>query len=91
MIAADPLPSGGQEPPVHLDRIPGGGRGVVRSLGGAANPVRQRLMELGLTIGSEVRVVRKAPFGGPIEISIRGYRLSLRRSDAHIVMIDRLA
>ncbi len=46
-------------------------------------------MELGITIGSEIQVIRKAPFGGPIEISVRGYRLSLRRTEARIVLIDR--
>jgi ferrous iron transport protein A len=75
----------------HLDRLPQGTKGVVRSIGGASNPLRQRLMELGITIGSDIEVIRKAPFGGPIEISVRGYRLSLRRTEAHILMIDRLA
>jgi ferrous iron transport protein A len=73
---------------VALDSLPGGGGGKVTAIGGASTPLRQRLMELGITIGSEIRVVRKAPFGGPIEISVRGYRLSLRRSEARMVMID---
>ena len=72
---------------VPLDSLPGGGGGTVRSIGGASTPLRQRLMELGITIGSEIRVVRKAPFGGPIEIAVRGYRLSLRRAEAEMVMI----
>jgi ferrous iron transport protein A len=72
-----------------LDKLPGGGIGTVCSIGGASTPLRQRLMELGITIGSEIQVIRKAPFGGPIEISIRGYRLSLRRTEARIVLIDR--
>jgi ferrous iron transport protein A len=74
---------------IQLDRLPQGARGAVRSIGGASTPLRQRLMELGITIGSEIEVIRKAPFSGPIEISVRGYRLSLRRTEAHIVMIDR--
>jgi len=73
---------------VALDSLPGGGGGTVKSIGGGSTPLRQRLMELGITIGSEIRVVRKAPFGGPIEISVRGYRLSLRRAEARMVMID---
>lgn len=83
--------TGGTEsaPAIPLDKLPGGGGGTVRSIGGASTPLRQRLMELGITIGSEIRVIRKAPFGGPIEISIRGYRLSLRRTEARIVLIDR--
>jgi ferrous iron transport protein A len=74
---------------ISLDRLPGGGRGIVRSIGGTTTPLRQRLMELGITIGSQVEVIRKAPFGGPIEISVRGYRLSLRRSEALLVLVDR--
>ena len=73
-----------------LDRLPQGASGTVRSVGGPSTPLRQRLMELGITIGSELRVIRKAPFGGPIEISVRGYRLSLRRTEAHIVTVDRI-
>jgi ferrous iron transport protein A len=73
---------------VALDTLPGGGGGKVRAIGGASTPLRQRLMELGITIGSDIRVVRKAPFGGPIEIAVRGYRLSLRRAEARMVLID---
>lgn len=73
----------------HLDRLPGGAKGTVRAIGGSSTPLRQRLMELGITIGSDVEVIRKAPFGGPIEISVRGYRLSLRRTEAHIILVDR--
>ncbi len=73
---------------VSLDSLPGGGGGTVTSIGGDSTPLRQRLMELGITIGSDIRVVRKAPFGGPIEIAVRGYRLSLRRAEARTVMID---
>jgi len=78
----------GRNGAVALDTLPGGDGGKVAAIGGASTPLRQRLMELGITIGSEVRVVRKAPFGGPIEISVRGYRLSLRRAEAKMVMID---
>jgi len=79
---------GGANGAVSLDSLPGGGGGTVASIGGDSTPLRQRLMELGITIGSEIRVVRKAPFGGPIEIAVRGYRLSLRRAEARTVLID---
>ncbi len=87
--AARNAPRDGDDGTSPLDRLPGGGRGVVRSIGGASTPLRQRLMELGITIGSEIEVIRKAPFGGPIEISVRGYRLSLRRTEARMVLIER--
>ncbi len=49
---------------------------------------RQRLLELGVTLGSEVNVVRVAPLGDPIEIKVRGYLLSLRKADAAQVTLD---
>ena len=42
----------------------------------------QRLLEMGLTVGTECTVVRYAPLGDPIEIKVRGYHLSLRQSEA---------
>lgn len=50
--------------------------------------VRRRLMDMGLTRGTEVIVRRVAPFGDPIELTLRGYELSLRRADAEMVEIE---
>lgn len=47
-----------------------------------------RLMEMGLTDGETVRVVGRAPLGDPIELSIRGYKLSLRRLEATRVQVQ---
>lgn len=47
-----------------------------------------RLMEMGLTEGEEIRVLAVAPLGDPVEYEIRGYRLSLRRSEAKRVAIQ---
>lgn len=47
----------------------------------------QRLMEMGLTDGEQVRLVGFAPMGDPIEFSVRGYRLTLRRSEAKRVTV----
>jgi ferrous iron transport protein A len=44
--------------------------------------VAQRLMEMGLTDGESIRLIGFAPMGDPIEFSVRGYRLTLRRSEA---------
>jgi ferrous iron transport protein A len=46
-----------------------------------------RLMEMGLTPGVELRVVGVAPLGDPLELELRGYRLSVRRSEAERVQI----
>jgi ferrous iron transport protein A len=50
--------------------------------------LRRRLMDMGLTRGTEVLVRRVAPFGDPIELTLRGYELSLRRADAEMVEIE---
>lgn len=49
---------------------------------------RLRLLEMGLTSGTHVKVVRAAAFGGPLDIQIRGYQLSLRRDEAIAVWLD---
>ena len=51
---------------------------------------RQRLLEMGLTVGVEFEVVRFAPMGDPIDIKVRGYHLSLRKKEASGVRIERL-
>ena len=50
---------------------------------------RGRLQEMGLIRGTVVQFVRSAPLGDPIEIRVRGYRLSLRRQEAEAVIIER--
>ncbi len=59
---------------------------VVQVLGN--DDVSLRLLEMGVTPGAEVRVVGAAPLGDPLEIEIRGYRLSLRRTEAGRVAIE---
>lgn len=50
----------------------------------------QRLMEMGLTRGAAIEVVRFAPMGDPIEIRVRGYHLSLRKSEAAGISVEEL-
>lgn len=47
-----------------------------------------KLMEMGLTIGSHVKVLYRAPLGDPIAIDIRGYVLSLRKSEAALIEVE---
>ncbi|MFO0944988.1 MAG: ferrous iron transport protein A [Planctomycetota bacterium] len=70
-----------------LDRLKPGERGSVRAILGPPM-LAQRLMEMGITEGEEVEVVRLAPLGDPIEIRIRGYELSIRKSDARNVALN---
>ena len=64
-----------------LDRLAAGERGVIASLN-CEPAISRRLMELGLTPGTLVEVIRRAPLGDPLEIIARGVHLSLRRSEA---------
>ena len=50
--------------------------------------VRQRLMEMGLTKSSECELIRFAPMGDPLEIRVRGYSLSLRKSEAQGILVE---
>lgn len=51
-------------------------------------PVRRRIMDMGLTKGVEIYVRKMAPLGDPIEITLRGYELSLRKAEAEMVEIE---
>jgi ferrous iron transport protein A len=72
-----------------LSELAIGGRGRVSIVNGA-DELTMRLLEMGLTPGVEVAVVGAAPLGDPLELEIRGYRLSVRRSEAARVEIDPL-
>ena len=50
-------------------------------------PVRRRIMDMGITKGCEVFVRKVAPLGDPIEVTVRGYELSLRRADAEMIVV----
>ena len=50
--------------------------------------IKRRIMDMGLTKGVEVHVRKAAPFGDPIEVTVRGYELSLRKEDAEVLEIE---
>jgi len=50
--------------------------------------IKRRIMDMGITKGVIVRVKRVAPLGDPIEITVRGYELSLRKDDAQMVEVE---
>ena len=51
-------------------------------------PVRRRIMDMGITKGVEIRIRRMAPLGDPIEVTVRGYELSLRKDDAEMIEVE---
>ena len=50
--------------------------------------LRKRILDLGITRGVEVKLIRIAPLGDPVEIELRGYRLTLRKSEADVVEFE---
>ena len=70
-----------------LDRLAPSSRCQVTSVRGG-HAIAQRLMEMGLIEGSAVEVVRLAPLGDPMELSLHGYHLSLRKSEAALVEVE---
>jgi Fe2+ transport system protein FeoA len=70
-----------------LSELKKGDRGkVVRISGGGG--INQRLMDMGLIAGSEVEMQQVAPLGDPIEIRVKGYNLSLRKSEAASIDVE---
>ena len=51
-------------------------------------PVKRRIMDMGITKGIEVFVRKVAPLGDPVEITVRGYELSLRKADAEMILVE---
>jgi ferrous iron transport protein A len=51
-------------------------------------PVKRRIMEMGITRGVEVYVRKVAPLGDPVEVTVRGYELSLRKADAGQIRVE---
>jgi len=72
--------------PVSLEQVAIGAVARVANVSGS-DSTSLRLLEMGLTPGVNVRVVGTAPLGGPLELELRGYRLSIRRHEAARVAI----
>lgn len=64
-----------------------GESGKIKSVSGEGR-VRRRLFDMGVTPGAELTMRKKAPLGDPIEITIRGYELTLRKSEAACVEVE---
>ena len=60
---------------------------TVKKLTGAG-PVKRRIMDMGITKGVEIFVRKVAPLGDPVEVTVRGYELSLRRADAEMIEVE---
>ena len=86
----DPMPPRSTTTAPTLDRLPLGHRARIADVTGD-DAIAVRLMEMGLTEGEPIEVLGFAPLGDPIEFLVRGYRISLRASEARRVVIADLA
>ena len=69
-----------------LKEVPCGQTVRVKKLSGEG-PVKRRIMDMGITKGVEIYVRKVAPLGDPVEVTVRGYELSLRKADAEMIEI----
>ncbi len=70
-----------------LREVPVGGKAKVVKIHGEG-AVKRRIMDMGITKGVEIYVRKVAPLGDPIEITVRGYELSLRKADAESIEVE---
>lgn len=70
-----------------LKEIPCGKTVKVTKLTGEG-PVKRRIMDMGITKGVDIFVRKVAPLGDPVEVTVRGYELSLRKADAEMIVVE---
>ena len=73
---------------VTLDKLPVGKCARITSVDGGEISLRKHILDMGLTPGTEVTLVKTAPMGDPIQLHLRGYELTLRRSEAEKIEIQ---
>ena len=71
----------------NLKEVPIGGTAKVKKIHGEG-AVKRRIMDMGITKGVEIYVRKVAPLGDPVEITVRGYELSLRNADAENIEVE---
>ncbi|MEF9863339.1 MAG: ferrous iron transport protein A [Christensenellaceae bacterium] len=73
-----------------IDSLLPGEQGKITAIGGKG-ALRRRLLEMGLTPGTNILIQKMAPMGDPIEICVRGYQLTLRKDDAKNITVEKLS
>jgi len=71
----------------RLDQMGPGEKGIITAVSPCGN-LRSRMMEMGLVKGTELKVVRLAPSGDPVEVLLKGYSLALRKKEAVNVVLE---
>lgn len=73
---------------MNLSNLKPGERGRILKLDSSIGPIRRRLMDMGVIPGEVIKVEKVAPMGDPIEVTIKGYNLSLRKGEARGIEIE---
>lgn len=71
----------------RLSDLEPGEKGVVVRIKGSG-ATRRRIMDMGIVRGSEIKVIRRAPLGDPVEFEIRDYNLTLRKREAELIYVS---
>lgn len=71
-----------------ISKMKVGDSGKVKGFGAGSKSYRRKLLAMGLTPGTEFTVMRHAPLGDPVQISIRGFSLSLRKDEAAAMLVE---
>ena len=70
-----------------LDELSPGQRATVKKVAGNG-PVRRRILEMGVTNGASIEMVKRSPLGDPIEYKVRGFNLALRVEEARLIEVE---
>lgn len=73
----------------NLGQLPVGEKAIIKGFVEGQKEYRSKLLAMGLTKGIELELTRVAPLGDPLEISIRGFSLSLRKAEASVVLVEK--
>ena len=72
---------------LKLSEFAVGQSGVIKSVSGEGK-IRRRLFDMGVTPGADIYLMKRAPLGDPIEVTIRDYELTLRKNEAELVITE---
>lgn len=72
---------------MNLAALKPGESGTIQAIG-AIGPLKRRLMDMGVLVGETVKVEKVAPFGDPIEVTVKSYKLSLRKKEAQGIEVE---
>jgi len=72
---------------MQLSKLEAGQQGTIVRISGDRT-TRRRIMDMGVVRGAQIKVIRKAPLGDPVEFELKDYNLSLRRKEAENILVD---